>query len=88
MLSFSALYLGKTAVLIFSLFTAVIFLLLFLKHKKLFIKMTFSVFFLILAIGNAFYSMNVSKNTEALPEEITVKGVATESPIIYENGQS
>ena len=88
MLSFSALYLGKTAVLIFSLFTAVIFLLLFLKHKKLFIKMAVPVFFLILAIGNAFYSMNVSKNMEALPEEITVKGVATESPIIYENGQS
>ncbi len=88
-LSFAALYLGKTAVLIFSVFIAVLLLVFFTIKKELFIKMVVPIFFLVLAILNAFYSINVSKKAETLPkEDLTVKGIVTETPTIYENGQS
>ena len=87
-LSFLSLYSGWAAVLIFSVAIAVFGLLFFLKVKKQFAKILVPLFFLALAIINAFYNINVSQKAEALPQNLIVKGVVTETPTIYENGQT
>ncbi len=88
-LSFAALYLGKLWVIVFSLLVLAFCLALFLLKRKLFLRLVVPLIFLSFAVFNSFWTLNNMKTAENVPlEEIKIKGIVTEGPEIYPNGQA